>query len=211
YGQPFGGFFLQAGEDACPHQRRLATARSAEQEPEPRRLAALAPEPVQGFEGLEDFFAAPEKDRRIRFLKSQKAGIREPFGVPVEDIQRIESPFQKTNLEPAIALLRLGREVDVLDVAEDAARFAGLYLDWKDRLAALPRLHQFRETPFGGQPAGRQQRDHCLALAQLLIERLLPRGAAFDPRFRVKVKEQGSMALAFQPRLHVRRRRVVSA
>jgi len=67
----------------------------------------------------------------------------------------------------------------------DPARRAGLHLDREDRLAALPRLHQLRKTPFGGEPTGRQQRNDRLARAQLLIERLLPTAAAFDPRLRV--------------------------
>ena len=69
----------------------------------------------------------------------------------------------------------------MLDVAEDASRLAGLHLDRKDRLAALPRLHQLRKTPFGGQPVRRQQRNHRLAPAQLPIERLAPAAATFDP------------------------------
>ena len=209
--QPFGGFLPEPGDDARPRQRRLAAARGAEQEHEAGRLASLAPQRVQGFERLEDFFAAAEEDCRVRFLKGHEARIRGAFGVPVEDIQRIEPPFQETDLEPAIALLRLGREVDVLNVAEDTARLAGLHLDRKDRLAALPRLHQFRKTPFGGQPVRRQQRNHRLALAQLLIERLLPAAAAFDSRLRVEIEKQRSMALRFQPGLHLRRRWIVGA
>ena len=45
----------------------------------------------------------------------------------------------------------------------------------------------------------------------LLIERLLPAAAAFDPRLRIEIEEQRSMALCFQPGLHLRRRRVVGA
>jgi hypothetical protein len=160
---------------------------------------------------LRNLLATPEEDRRVRFLKGQKARIRRPFGIPIEHILRIESPFQETDPEPAIALSGLGREVDVLNVAEDPARRAGLHLDRKDRLAALPRLHQLRKTPFGGQPTGRQERNHRLALAQLPIERLLPAAAAFDPRLRVEIEEQRSMALCFQPSLRLRRRRVVGA
>jgi hypothetical protein len=53
----------------------------------------------------------------------------------------MESRFQETDPESLVALVGIGREVDVLDVAEDSARLAGLHLDRKDRLAAVPRLH----------------------------------------------------------------------
>jgi hypothetical protein len=209
--EPFGGFLLEPGDDAGPRQRRLAAAGSAEQEREARRLAPLATQRVQGFERLEDLLATPEEDRRVLFLKGQKARIRGPFGIPIEHILRIEPPFQETDPEPAIAVLGRGREVDGLDVAEDSTRLAGLHLDRKDRLAALPRLHQLRKTPFGGQPTGGQQRNHRLALAQLPIERLLPAAAALDPRLRVEIEEQRRMTLCFQPSLHLRRHRVVGA
>ena len=51
--------------------------------------------------------------------------------------------------------------------------------------------------------SGRQQRDHRLALAQLLIERLLPVGTGLDAALDVEVQEQRGMALGFEPALHV--------
>lgn len=137
----------------------------------------------------------PERPRStfcFIFFRSSDYGGR--LGSQSNTILRIESP-----VEPTIALLGVGHEVDVLDVAEDPVRLAVLHLDRKDCLTTLPRLHQLRETPFGGQPTGRQQGNHRLGLAQLLIERLLPAAATFDPRLRVEIEEQRSMALCFQP------------
>jgi hypothetical protein len=96
----------------------------------------LAAQRVQGFERLEDLLATPEEDRRVRFLKGQEAGIRGPFGIPNEHILRIESTFQETAPEPTIAVLGLGREIDVLNVAEDPPAWQGCTLTGK---IALPR------------------------------------------------------------------------
>ncbi len=87
----------------------------------------------------------------------------------------------------------------------------GCTLTGKIALPPSRAWHQLRKTPFGGQPTGRQQGNHRLALAQLPIERLLPGCAALDPRLRIEIEEQRSMAFGFQPSLHFRRRRAVRA
>nr|WP_256203514.1 hypothetical protein [Nitrosomonas sp. Nm58] len=99
----------------------------------------------------------------------------------------------------------------MLSIVEHVMHFARLDLDWKDDLAALPCLHQFGEAPFGGQPVWCQECNHRLALAQFLIKRLFPVRASLDSRLGVEIKKQGSVALRFQPALHVRRRRAVGA
>ena len=180
-GNHSAGCLLQPGMTPARASDDLPLPEAPSSSTKRRRLASLAPQRVQGLERLEDVVAAPKEDRRVRFLEGHEARIGRPLGIPVEDIERIEPAFQQTDPSSrSIALLRLGREVDVLDVAEDPARLAGLDLDRKDRLATLARLHQLRKAPFGGHPARRQQRDHRLALAQLLIERLLPVGTGLD-------------------------------
>ena len=150
-GSHSAGFFLSRGMTPARASEDF-TAGGAEQQHETRRLAPLAPECVQSFECLEDVLAASKEDRRVLLLEGQQARIRGSLGVPVEDIQRIEPPFEEADSEPLIAFLWPGREVDVLDVAKDTAASARPHFNRKDRFAALPRLYQLGKTPLRDQP-----------------------------------------------------------
>ena len=75
---------------------------------------------------LVDVETAPKEDRGVGFLKGHEARIGRSLGIPVEDVERIQPALQQAGLQPPIALLWLGGEVDVLDIAEDLARVAGL-------------------------------------------------------------------------------------
>jgi len=78
----------------------------------------------------------------------------------------------------------------LLDVTEYATGVAGLNLDREYGFPSFPGLYQLSKAPLGGQPVRRQQRNHGLTLAQLLIERLLPPSTSLNASLRIEVEEK---------------------
>src|SRR5262249_31118202 len=140
---------------------------------------------------LENVFPTPKKNRRILLLKCKQARIGRTFGIPIKNIQWIEPSFEEAHSQPLITLHPLsGGEVDLLDVTEHATSVAGLHLDREYAFSSFPRLYQLGKAPLGGQPVWRQQRNHGLTLAQILIERLFPSSTALNASLRIEVEEK---------------------